>query len=243
MPKRPRSDISIVHQRWQVKQLMRGIECRQVQNEAIKALSQVLGLPRPHRALYSAEDILSVLTYAAASSHSIEKAGKDLEGAPSAELVRLQLRKLVLDGVERAVNEALVQRLPKRLLREPLEVAVDLKEIPYYGVLKEEEADFLWRGKAMEGTTRFLVYATLYVIKQDKRFTLALRAVRRSEGVLGALRYLLERFFELGGKVLCLYLDRSFYRVDVIKHLVFGQDLPFCMAVPKKGKRGGTKGL
>lgn len=133
--------------------------------------------------------------------------------------------------------------LPKGLLRHPLELAIDLKLIPYYGQAQPGQDGFLLRGPAKRGTTTFFGYASIYVIKKNKRFTLVLAAVRRSEGLVGVLQRLLERFFRLGGQIRCLYLDRQFYSVEVLRFLIEEKDIPLVMAVPQKGKTGGIKGL
>ena len=73
----------------------------------------------------------------------------------------------------------------------------------------------------------------------------ALRACRKSEGLLGALKWLLKGFFHLCGKLVCLYLDRGFYTVRILRFLIEEKGIPFCMAAPQKGKEdgGGIKGL
>jgi putative transposase len=83
----------------------------------------------------------------------------------------------------------------------------------------------------------------VYVSKKGRRFTLALRACRRSEGLLGALQWLLQRFFALGGPGRCLYLDRGFYSVQVLRYLIEDADLPFCMAAPQQGDKDGLAAL
>jgi putative transposase len=156
------------------------------------------------------------------------------------------LEGVTVEEVEVQLNCALASRGVRKLLRHPREIAIDLKYIPYYGEAKQGEEDFLWKGRAYKGTTHFFVYATIYVIKKAKRFTLAIRACRKSEGLLGALKWLLGRFFGLlRGRLICLYLDRGFYSVKIIRFLIEEKDLPFCMAAPKKGNEDGDgiKGL
>ena len=185
-----------------------------------------------------------MLLYAAANGSSLEPSGRSLRDAPLPNTVRVSLQELSTEEVETQLNYALVSRGVEELIKRPLEVAIDLKFIPYYGKAKEEE-DFIWKGKAYKGTTHFFVYASIYVIKKGKRFTLALRACRNSEGTLGALKWLLKRFCELNGQLRCLYLDRGFYSVNILRFLIEEQDLPFCMAAPQKGKidGNGIKGL
>lgn len=223
----------------------RGICAQEVHQEALDVLDTTLKIYRPPEASYDKDSVLSVLLYAAATSSAIEPAGRSLQDSPSPNTVRLSLKDSTIEGVESQINKALVSRGVKVLLRHPREVAIDLKYIPYYGEAEEGEEDFIWKGRAYKGTTHFFVYATVYVIKNAKRFTLALRACRKSEGLLGALKWLLERFFSIGGKLTCLYLDRGFYAVKILRFLIEKKDLPFCMAAPQKGKEDGNglKGL
>lgn len=41
----------------------------------------------------------------------------------------------------------------------------------------------------------------------------------------------------MGGKCRCLYLDSGFYSVEVLRYLIKEANIPFCMAVPLKGKK------
>ena len=236
-PQRVKSKQRRKHQR---KIERRGISAEQIHQEAMNILDANLPIFRPAEAEYDKESILSVLLYTAASGSSLEPSGRSLADAPSPNTVRLSLQGLSLEEVETQLNCALVCRGIKELITRPLEVAIDLKFIPYYGKAKEGEEDLIWKWKAYKGTTHFFVYATIYVIKKGKRFTLALRACRKSEGALGALKWLLERFSELEGQLRCLYLDRGFYSVNILRFLIEEQDLPFAMAAPQKGKTDGN---
>lgn len=148
-----------------------------------------------------------------------------------------------VDQLEAQLNACIATSFPKGLLKRPAEVAIDLKLVPYHGETKEGEEDFLISGEPSQGTTRFFAYASIYLIKKNKRFTLAVKAVRKSKGILGVLKWLLERFEELGGEVKCLYLDRQFYSVKILRFLMEEKNIPFIMPAPNKGKRGGIKGL
>ena len=119
---------------------------------------------------------------------------------------------------------------------------MDLKLIPYYGEPDAGEEDLLLKGESKAGTSTFFGYASLYVIRKSKRYTLALVAVRRSEGLVGVTRRLWAYWTRLGFHLRCLYLDRQFYSVAVLRWLV-ERELAFVMAAPKKGKRGGITGL
>ncbi len=210
---------------------------------ALEQLEEWLKMSRPGRARYSVKDILSVLVYAAAQRITIEQASVALRESPSSNTVRGTFCSLDIEALEENLNQTLAEFLPKGLFLSSLEIAIDLKLVPYYGEARQGEDDFLLSGAAKEGTNTFFGYASIYLIKKKKRYTLALTVVRGKEGLIPVLDRLLNRFSLLGGKIGCLYLDRQFYTVKVLDFLIHKRDIPFVMAAPKKGKEGGIKGL
>lgn len=214
----------------------------QVLDHALATLEGNVRLPRPPAAQYGPGELFSVLLYAAAHRTTIEQGCAALADAPHPNTVRGATTAVELAELEHHLNEALAHRLPKGFGKRPLEVALDLKLVPYYGKPKEGEEDFLLKGEPKEGTTTFFGYASLYVIQKNQRYTLAVVAVRRSAGLVGVIRRLWRYWTQLGFRLRCLYLDRGFYSVAVLRWLL-EQDLPFVMAAPKKGKRGGITGL
>jgi len=221
----------------------RGLRSAEVAQAALDTLQQVLTLKMAAHARYPQESVLAVLLYATANASSIEDAAQNLEDAPHSNTVRLTLQGITVPTTEEPLNRALLNRPLRRLLKRPLEVACDLKYVPYWGEPDPQEKDFVWKGRALRGTTRFFVYATLYVIKKGQRLTVAVRACRKSEGLVGALKGLLQRFSEVGGQLRCLYLDRGFYSVEVLRYLQEEANVPFCLAAPLKGKKSGLGGV
>jgi putative transposase len=139
--------------------------------------------------------------------------------------------------LEHQLNKALAKSLPKGLVKRPLEVAVDLKLVPYYGDPHEGEEEFLLKSKPKQGTSTFFGYASLYVIKRNRRYTLAVVAVRRGEGLADVLR-LWGYWLKLGLFLGCLYLDREFPS-EVLRWL-WKEDLPLRWRCPRKGGLGST---
>ena len=169
----------------------------------------------------------------------------ELEG-PSANTVRTALRGLLPDDertteLEGQLNEMLVSHLPEKLLTKKLPCAADLVYIPYHG-RHEEDDEAIRRGMAKSGTTHFHCYATLYTVKRNKRYTLALTLVRRSEKVLDVLQRLLNRVKSLEVRIKRLFLDRGFDNNAVIGYLK-EQPFPTIIALTIRGKKGGTRAL
>ena len=87
---------------------------------------------------YTAQDIWDVLVAASVERISIEMASQLLEAAPSGTMVRTLVKEMLqnmgqLCAVETEVNELLTTKLPRKLLKSKLPVAIDMTELPYHG--------------------------------------------------------------------------------------------------------------
>ena len=114
---------------------------------------------------YEAEDIWDVLVAAAVERVTIETACDLLEEAPSPNTVRTLVYEMLGDDealarLEECVNDLLVARLPKNLVKRARPAAIDVTEIAYHGK-HEEDDEFIRRSRAKHGTTHFHWYGTL----------------------------------------------------------------------------------
>ncbi|MFH7027689.1 MAG: hypothetical protein ACHBN1_20390 [Heteroscytonema crispum UTEX LB 1556] len=103
-------------------------------------------------------------------------------------------------------------------------------------------APYIYRSQAKSGTCSFYADATVYVIKKNKRVTLAIKAVQQQNSLVAIITYLLALIEPLKPKIERLYLDREFFCVPVIRWLQ-ALDIPFEMPVIIRGKHGGTRQL
>ncbi len=194
---------------------------------------------------YEAQSIWDILIGASVERTTTETMCAVLEESPSANTVRNALKGVLPDNgqtdeLEEQLNDALVWRLPKKMLTKPLPCAIDLVMIPYHG--KHEEDDAIRRGRAKSGTTHFHCYATLFTVKYNRRYTLALTLVRQSDKVLDVLTRLLERATKLSFKIKRLLLDREFDNNAVIDYLQ-AKTFPVIIPLKIRGKQGGTRAL
>ena len=195
---------------------------------------------------YEAQHVWDVLIGAAVERMTIEMACELLEHAPSPNTVRHAVSQFVTDDehvmdVEQAANSALTCRLPKKLFKSALAGAIDITDIPYHGQ-HEEDDESVRRGRAKHGTTHFHSYATLYIVKNNKRYTLAVSLMRRSDTALDVLKRLVQRGQTLGLRLKRLYLDRGFDNNAVLAYLK-QQPFPTIMPLTIRGKSGGTRAL
>ena len=161
--------------------------------------------------------VVDVLLAAAVNNTSIEHECSSLEGAPSANTIRGVLRSsLELQQLERQVNQALWAHLNPRHWKGLQKVAVDLVEVPYHG-LAAKNLDEIRRGQAKQGTTHFHVFATVYVVRQHRRVTLALHYVRQGESLVSVLDALKSWLDELGIQVGLWLADRAFCSVAALR--------------------------
>ena len=176
---------------------------------------------------------------AASCGATIEQTAKELNNVPSSNNIRYHLKKIKdFKQLEAEVNLALKSQIPKGLKKKKQTLALDINLIPYYGEPTPEERPYIIRCQAKNGTCSFYAYATLYLIKNGKRVTLAIRGVRWTDTKAAIITYLLAELCDLNIKIKKLYLDREFFSVAVIGWLI-ALDVPFIMPAIKRGKNGG----
>ncbi len=185
--------------------------------------------------------LFNILVRAASVGVRIENTAKTLNLVPCGNDVRYHLAKIDnFEELEAQLNRACKSRIPPRIKKGRLSLAIDLNLIPYYGKPSPEESPYIYRSKAVAGTCSFYAYATLYVIKKGKRVSLAIRGVRWLDTKVALLTYLLAEISALKIKIKKLYLDREFFSMAVIRWLQ-ALDIPFIMPAIRRGKTGGIK--
>jgi hypothetical protein len=86
------------------------------------------------------------------------------------------------DALEKRLNKALIDRLPKALRKRAQYLAIDLTLIPYHGEPFRDSRE-VYRSQPKCGTSHFHAYATCYVVRHGQRFTLALTGVQYGEAM------------------------------------------------------------
>ena len=186
------------------------------------------------------EVVLAVLLFAAARRRSIHEACQRLLGVPSDETLRQALLATLPDiaELERRINAALADRLPKSFRKRPQRIAIDLSEIPYHGEPYQDPRE-VRRGKPKSGTTHFHVYASAYVVQYGQRFTLAATRVLKGEKMDAVVKRLVRQVRRIGVAVRFLLLDKGFFSVEVVRYLQAAR-CPFLMPAFARGKRART---
>jgi hypothetical protein len=192
-------------------------------------------------------DLWRLLLAAAACRTTIEAVCDDLRGAPASNTVRgyltEQLSPAGIGELEQHWNDLLRALIPEWLPAHPQEVAVDFHDEPYYG--REQLADgetWVCRGEARNGTTRFYRCATAYLMLRDVRLTLAIVFVKPKMDKVAVLKRLLSAVRAAGIRVKCLYADKGFCCIPVLRYLS-GQRIAAIVAMPLRGKQAGSRAL
>lgn len=218
--------------------ILKKLKTSRIINLAVKTLQKNLGLKVGKNATYPTRVILLHLLNACCCLGSINHISTSFENAPTEGAIRHRLKGL--KDIEADVNAMLKECVLKTLPSRPLTFAIDFTLIPYYGEA-ENDGDIV-RTMAKKGTNNFFAYATIYTILRNKRYTLAVRHVRKGEKLTAVIDFLLGEVAGAGLKAGRLYLDREFYTIDVINHLQEG-DVPFIVPCVIRGKTGGIRAL
>ena len=191
------------------------------------------------------EQLLDVLLAVSVGKETIEQVCADLQIKVGAETIRgyfnEQFEVEKLSELQESINVGLQKSLSCDLKDEKLEVAMDYHDQPYYG--KTEQAEGLWvGGQAKQGTTKMYRVATAYIIKNGYRLTLSIKFVLPDESVKEVVEYLMNQLHRLEIEVKCLYLDRGFEGVELVKYLKEIKQTAI-IACPIRGTTGGVKAL
>jgi IS4 transposase len=192
-------------------------------------------------------DLWRLLLAAAARRTTIETACADLSGAPDANTVRgyltEQLSPAAIPELEQQWNGLLRALIPDWLPERPQEVAIDFHDEPFYGRERADDSDnWVCRGEARAGTTRFYRCATAYLMLHDLRLTLAVVFVKPKMDKVLILKRLLSALRKTEISIKCLYADKGFCCIEVLRYLA-RQRIAAIIAMPIRGKQAGTRSL
>ncbi len=187
-----------------------------------------------------AEVLIRIVLFAATRRASIEDACLRLKNVPKGDAVRAALAGGLpkLPTLTRRINEALQAMIPGRALRKSKKgqrLAIDLTLLPYHGK-PFKNAREIYRGEAKSGTTHFHAYATLYLVHQSCRATVAAVYVQKGTPLEKVIEQLLESAKNAGIRPRLLLLDRGFFQASVVSFLQ-ASSIPFLMPMVMRGRK------
>lgn len=223
---------------------------QQVRSNLLSILEDTLPLGIQGRNLTD-ETVWDLLLYASVTGTTIENACQELEAVPSGTTVRSHLQNALGDVYvavllkEDALNKALQAQVPKSLKKgfskKAYEIAIDLTEIAYHGKAAQQAAE-IRRSKAKSGTSHFHMYATLAVVHNKARYTLALTYMWQDDSPCDVVQRLIKQVRSLGLSIQCAYLDKGFSSIDVLR-LLKKHRIPYLIPIPPRGRSGGIRTL
>jgi Transposase DDE domain len=193
------------------------------------------------------DDLWRILLAAAARATTIETVCADLLRAPDANTVRGYLSEQLPPGcipnLEQRYTTLLSSLLPDWLRQRPQDLAIDFHDEPYYGRDDPHNPEnWVCRGEARAGTTRFYRCASAYLLLNDVRLTVAMVFVKPSMDTHTVLKRLLGAVRQAGVRLKCLFADKGFCSVQVLRYLEHSH-IPAIIAMPIRGKQAGNRKL
>jgi putative transposase len=211
---------------------------QQVRDEYMRVMNEHIELKT--KSTKATQDmVLDLMGLAAVNRQFLNTACNSTEEAATSAAILYQLRQGWLKTVEfsqleEQLNDLLVGRLPDGIQGGRHEVAIDLTQVPYHGQAYRNE-DEIRRSKAKSGTTHFHIYASAYLVKKNKRVTVAITHCWAHESYYDILLRLLTRLADLDIQIKRLLLDREFYSTQVIRFLK-QQEWQSILPIPARGK-------
>jgi putative transposase len=180
-----------------------------------------------------------VLLYVAAKATTIAQACRSLRGFPCDQTIYDALDATLPGRVElqRRINAALRASLPKSIRqgKKSCAIAIDLFLLPYYGQPDSNKEDRVYKGEEKASTHHHYAYATAYLVRKGRRFTLAMMDVRHDTPWEDIVRTLLRLARKVVPAVRLVLVDRGFYSVAVMRYLQRART-PFIMPVIGRGR-------
>jgi putative transposase len=224
--------------------ITRTIRSEQVLNAFVEVVRKNLPLKLQNTRI-TAEDILYVLAYANVHRLSIESACLELQNAPSGNRLREVLTVSLPDraALQNRLNRIFRQQLHPSIwkCKRDFNIAMDLTLIPYHGQPYEDKKEIV-RSAPKSGTTHFHGYATVSIVRDNRRYVVALRFIEYGEEMAKIVRWLLKRLKSLQFRTRRVFLDKGFCSKPVFK-VLDQHKVSFVTPIPVRGKSGGVRTL
>ena len=224
--------------------ITRTIRSEQVLNAFVEVVRRNLPLDLKNTRI-TAEDIIYTLAYANIHRLSIASACQELQDAPSGNRLREVLLESLPDrtGMQSMLNRMFCQQLHSSIwkCRRDFNIAIDLTLIPYHGQPYEDKKEIV-RGMPKSGTTHFHGYATVSIVRDDRRYVVALHFIEYGEEMADIVRWLIKRLKALKIRIRRVFLDKGFCSKPVFK-VLNQHKLNYVTPIPVRGKLGGVRSL
>ena len=173
-----------------------------VLNLLVNVVKDMLGLKSAPNTVYNKKMIVYHLFNAAVSQTSINNVSNLCDDAPCEGTIRYRLRDLDLNEIQQSLNENLKIHTTETVFRKQNVFVIDFVNLPFYGT--EENSGDTIKTKPKQGTSRFYAYATIYIVLRNKRYTLAVKYIRKGETLKDTINFLIKEIKTSGFKIKAL---------------------------------------
>ncbi|MGH9123070.1 MAG: transposase [Thermoplasmata archaeon] len=164
-------------------------------------------------------DTGDLLLRAATLRSSVHRARAQCRRGCSDRTARWLFDHLTLGRTQRALTLALRRQIRPFVPKEPVDVAIDFHDRPYYGQPLDPKRRQYVRTKEERGTHRAHRFASLSILLPDFRLVASLRFHPSNGRTLPAVQQALHDFRQAGGQLKAVFLDRGFYNYAVLSWL------------------------
>lgn len=188
-----------------------------IYKKTIDLINEKIDLGIIPTAKYSQKQHLKVLLSAAADNTSAESISDENPYLPSADTVLGNLGqqewKIIKKDFDNVIGETIKLVDHQRWFRKKVVVAIDFHDDLYYG---KADTEGIIGIKSERGTSCAFRIATIEIVEQGKRFTLAALPVVKGMEKEDIVEYLINEAKKYV-KIKCVLMDRGFYDVQVAK--------------------------
>lgn len=194
-------------------------------------------IPIETQGKWSQKEINQCLVGMAAERQSIHSLQKLVSKSPGETSMRHHLKKLDIEQIMDMNYQFLVKPV-QDILPEGKKCifAIDSTDDPYYGQVVPMNKDYVIGSKLKKSTSTFYRYISLYLIAGNRKLTLSMLPVRNDVPVRDYIVYFLDIIDRAGLNIKALLLDREFYSVEILSHLM-RHNIPFIMPVKRQSAR------
>jgi len=193
-------------------------------------------LPLKMRGKWKEKDVYGSMIGMAAERQSVHSIKKVLINIPSETSMRHHLEKLDIERMTKVNNRLLSDPIMDCIDKEKRHIFIaDETDDPYYGEVTALNEEYVVGGKTKKSTNQFYRYITLYIVIRQKKFTLAVFAVKKDEKIINYVLQFIELIKKMDLKIEVLLIDRGFYSTELFLSLQ-KSETPFIIPVKNQGK-------
>ena len=202
--------------------------------EALRPLQKYL--PLKTQGQWKAKNIFGTLLGCSIQRKSIHSVQGVANNIPAETSMWHHLDKFKMEDLTTSSSDILMESVMNILDKSKKYMfAIDFTDDAYYGKITDDNREYVIRSRIKKSTNNFYRYASLYLITNNLKITVAVLPVRLKVPFLTYIEYFLNliKKYELNIKV--LLLDREFYVKKIFMYLI-NENVPHIMPIKNSSK-------